>query len=106
LQSCHLQQRCASRLSSFGTGHRDDKPIHTPAEDEVRGFVAACLLMVRGQLARRTEDERAGRSLHEWAVEQLGENSAIWLSAIQEVIAMEPDERGAYIIAATTGRDA
>jgi hypothetical protein len=72
----------------------------------VRGFVAACLLMVRGQLAKPTEDERAGRSLHEWAVEQLGAKSPAWLSAIQEMIAMEPDERSAYIIAATTSRNA
>ena len=83
----------------------DDDDVLVP-ESEIWPFVAACLLMVRGQLAKPTEEERAGRSLHEWAVEHLGENSPVWRAAIREVIAMDADERGTYVMAAHGDYDA
>jgi hypothetical protein len=80
----------------------DDDDVLVP-ESEIWPFVAACLLMVR---VSASPVDPAGRSLHEWAVDQLGENSLVWRAAIREVIAMDPDQRGTYVMAAHGDYDA
>ena len=66
-------------------------------KSDLDGFCAACWLIQQGRLRNPDDNERAGRTLHEWARDQVSQGE--FDAAVAAQRAMEPEQRGAMIFA-------